>query len=145
MSEEAVARLLGQWPVARLAFLGDAGEPRQVPIVFAAEGGALWSPVDGKPKRSARLARLRRLSAEPRVSLLLDGYEDDWTRLWWIEIAGRVEIVRSAAPTADPRLAPVLEALRRKYPQYRTTPLFRGPPTLLRIVAERVRSWSAGA
>jgi PPOX class probable F420-dependent enzyme len=145
LAEEAVARALDGWPVGRLALLDEEGGPRQLPVVFARAGGALWSPVDGKPKRGPELARLRRLAAEPRVSLLLDHYADDWTALWWIEVLGRAEVVRSPAPDADPRLAPAVAALRRKYPQYAATPLFRGPPTLIRIAIERVRSWSAGA
>ena len=140
--EDAVAGILARWPVARLALLDAEGEPRQLPIVFAPSAGALWSPVDGKPKRSAALARLRLLEREPRVSLLLDHYTDDWTRLWWLELRGRAELVRADAE-ADPRIAAPAAALRAKYPQYATTPLFLGPPTLVRITVASTRGWAA--
>jgi PPOX class probable F420-dependent enzyme len=142
LSEEAVARILSRWPVARLAFEGAGGEPRQLPIVFASAAGALWSPVDGKPKRSPELARLRLLDARPRVSLLLDHYDEDWARLWWLELRGRAEVVRAQAE-GDPRIAAPAAALRAKYPQYARTPLFLGPPTLLRIVVAGARGWAA--
>jgi PPOX class probable F420-dependent enzyme len=141
-SDEAVARILERWPVARLALLDDAGDPRQLPVVFAPAQGALWSPVDGKPKRGAEPARLRRIERHPRVSLLLDEYAEDWSRLWWLELRGRAEVVR-ADGEQDPRIAAACAALRAKYPQYGTTPLFLGPPTLLRVVAESARGWAA--
>jgi PPOX class probable F420-dependent enzyme len=142
LPEEAVARILERWPVARLALLDAGGEPRQLPIVFARAEGVLWSPVDGKPKRGPALARLRLLEAHPRVSLLLDHYDEDWSRLWWLEVRGRADVVRAGAED-DPRIAAPAAALRAKYPQYATTPLFLGPPTLLRIVIETKRSWAA--
>jgi PPOX class probable F420-dependent enzyme len=141
LAEEAVARALGHWPVARLALRGEDGAPRQLPLVFVHLEGALWSPVDGKPKRGGEPARLRLVAAEPRVSVLLDHYDDDWTKLWWIEVQGRATVVRARAET-EPPIPAVAAALRRKYPQYQTTPLFAGPPTLLRIEIQHLRTWS---
>jgi PPOX class probable F420-dependent enzyme len=140
--EEVVARILERWPVARLALLDAEGGPRQLPIVFARAEGALWSPVDGKPKRSSEPARLHLLERHPRVSLLLDEYAADWSRLWWLELRGRAEVVR-ADGESDTRIAAAAAALRAKYPQYAATPLFIGSPTLVRITAERARSWAA--
>jgi PPOX class probable F420-dependent enzyme len=142
--EEVVARILERWPVARLALLDAEDEPRQLPLVFALSEGALWSPVDGKPKRSSEPARLHLLERHPRVSLLLDEYAADWSRLWWLELRGRAEVVRAETET-DPRIAAAAAALRAKYPQYAATPLFLGSPTLIRITQERARGWAASA
>jgi PPOX class probable F420-dependent enzyme len=142
LPDATVARILDRWPIARLALQGESGEPRQLPIVFARVDDALWSPVDGKPKRTAELARLAFLARHPRVSLLLDEYDDDWTRLWWLEVRGRAEVVR-AASEADPQIAAAAAALRAKYPQYAATPLFAGAPTLVRISMDGTRSWAA--
>ena len=133
---DAIERLLDTWPVARLATVAADGRPHLVPIVFARCAGALWSPVDGKPKRSAALARLAHIAREPRVALLLDHYDADWRRLWWIRVDGRAEL-RAGDAAAE-------AALRARHPQYRETPLFAGDPALLRIVPERVTSWAAG-
>lgn len=139
---DEIERLLDTWPVARLATVAPDGRPHLVPIVFVRHEGAVWSPVDGTPKRAPRregavLARLAHIAHEPRVAMLLDHYEADWRRLWWIRIDGR----------AEPRgaHAGVEAALRLRYPQYRETPLFGGPPTLVRIEPVRVTSWTAGA
>jgi PPOX class probable F420-dependent enzyme len=138
----AVQELLGRWPVARLATLGPVG-PRQVPVVFARAGGALWSPIDGKPKPAGEPARVRHARADPRVSLLLDHYAEDWRCLWWIAVSGRACVVQPFDPASDPEVAAAVAALRAKYPQYASTPVLRPPATLLRIEALRVRSWCA--
>jgi PPOX class probable F420-dependent enzyme len=134
-----VERILETRPRATLAALGPGGEPWQVPIVFARAAGRLWSPVDGKPKRGTALARLEHVRRDPRVSLLLDHWDADWSRLWWLRLDGRARVVT----TADVDLAPIERALRAKYPQYATLPLFSGPPTLLEIEVTRIASWSA--
>jgi len=138
-----VEDLLERWPVARLATLGPGG-PRQVPVVFASSGGELWSPVDGKPKSGGELARVRHVRADPRVSLLLDHYTEDWRCLWWVAVSGRAGVVRPADPSQGGEVAAAVAALRAKYPQYASVPLLRPPATLLRIEPERVRSWCAG-
>ncbi len=138
--------------MARLATLDRTGHPVQVPIVFVAHAGVLWSPIDGKPKRSAALVRLRNVERDSRVSVILDHYEPDWTRLWWLQLDGHAEVVTSRAPTADPVLAPVVEALQAKYDQYEHpggrragVALFRDDPTLLRVAVSNHTSWCASA
>jgi PPOX class probable F420-dependent enzyme len=130
--------------VARLATLSADGRPHLVPIVFARRGGALWSPVDGKPKAGGELARVRNLRRHPRVSVLLDHYDADWRRLWWLRVDGRARSVE-ADPAGDAELAAVAAALRAKYPQYAEWPLFRDRPLLLQIAIEGLHGWCAGA
>ena len=141
LSAERVERLLTEWPVARLATVAPDGRPHAVPIVFAPHEGTVYSPIDGKPKSGRELARVRHVRTEPRVSLLLDDYDRDWQRLWWLRADGLARIV--LAPTADaPELAGPVAALRAKYPQYSDVPVLRDPPTLLAIELTTVTSWS---
>jgi PPOX class probable F420-dependent enzyme len=140
LAREAIERILDTWPVAHLATLGPDGAPHQVPIVFARLAGRLYSPVDGKPKRGAALARLDNVRRDPRVCVLLDHWSDDWSRLWWLRLDGRARVVAGA----DLDLSPIEHALRAKYPQYAALPIFTGSPTLLEIQASRTSSWSAG-
>ena len=118
--------------VARLATVGEDGAPHVVPIVFAVAGDVIYSGVDAKPKRHSRLRRLANIAAEPRVSVLVDRYDDDWTALWWVRADG-VARVLPASPAA-------LEALTAKYPQYRAAPP-AGP--FLEIQVGRWAAWSA--
>jgi PPOX class probable F420-dependent enzyme len=134
---------LSLWPVARLATLRKNGSPHLVPVVFAYSGDALWIPVDGKPKRERELERIQNLRRDPRATLLLDEYRDDWSALWWIHIEGRADIHRIADGDPDERFQRATQHLRDKYPQYREWPLFRGEPTLIEVSPERRSAWCA--
>ena len=115
--------------VARLATTGADG-PHIVPIVFALAGDTVFHAVDHKPKRTTALKRLANIAAEPRVALLADAYDEDWTRLWWARADGTASILA-------PGHAEALALLAERYPQYRETPP-AGP-----VIAIRVTRWSS--
>ena len=117
------------WPVARLATVGKT-HPHIVPVVFCEVRGAIYVPIDGKPKSGRRLQRLRNIERDAAVCLLVDVYDDDWSQLRWVRVDGRAEVT----PTTDA----VAAALCAKYPQYVTTPLGN---SAIRITVDRVRSW----
>jgi PPOX class probable F420-dependent enzyme len=122
--------------VGRLATTAEGG-PHLVPVCFVLEGDRLYSAVDEKPKRTRRLKRLDNIRSHPWVSLLVDHYEEDWSRLWWVRLDGKAEILEGG-PEHDHALALLME----KYAQYRLEPP-RGP--VISIVVERWRGWSAAA
>lgn len=131
--------LLDRMPVARLAIVAEDGAPEALPIVFARVDDTLFSPIDGKPKAHARLARLARIAAEPRVGLVLDHYAADWRELWWLRL-------RAAAVADDgrhPSFARAVAALSSKYPQYRETPLFKHEPCMIVMRWSDARWWAA--
>ena len=137
----ALTDLLATWPVGHLAMVSAASRgPWVAPVVFAPSEGSVWTPIDGKPKAGTPLARLANAAANPRAALLLDEYTEDWSRLWWVRIDGTI---REHRIELEPRGAAVLAiaALRAKYPQYRSTPLFSGVPTLLELTIDAVRGW----
>jgi PPOX class probable F420-dependent enzyme len=142
---ELADSLLEHWPVARLASADASGAPTALPIVFVHVRGYLWSPIDGKPKRDGEPARVQRIAKQPRVEILLDEYLDDWSQLWWLRVQGDARVITPPHPERDPDVAPVLAALRAKYPQYQRTPVLREPATLIAVRPLRVRSWCAGA
>ena len=94
ISEIVVEYLFATWPVGRLATLNSDGSPHQIPIVFTWHDGCFWSPIDGKPKRSVQPARVDNVIANPTASLLIDNYDADWTRLWWIRAELEVNVIR---------------------------------------------------
>jgi PPOX class probable F420-dependent enzyme len=128
--------LLDSARVAHLGLLDEDGFPRVLPVTFALHEGAVWSAVDEKPKRrpGERLARVRRLRAQPRSSLTVDRYDEDWSRLAWVQLAGTTEVLPAAGNEA------ALAALAARYPQYRERP--PGGP-LLRLAPALVRCWRA--
>ena len=119
---EARARLAAA-PVARLATVASDGRPRVVPFCFVIEGDVLHSAVDHKPKTTPRLRRLDDIANQPDVTVLVDHYDDDWSRLWWVTVRGRAEVVGDAQPASG--------LLAAKYAQYRDRPP-RDPSSALR-------------
>lgn len=120
--------------VGRLGLLDDAGRPRVQPVTFAIAGGAVYSAVDRKPKRPGEPARVRYLRQRPEAALTVDRYDDDWTKLAWVQVLGRVELLE---PSEDRR---GMDALAAKYEPYRDDP---PPGPLLRLVPERTLHWRA--
>jgi PPOX class probable F420-dependent enzyme len=115
--------------VARLATAGAGCRPHIVPVVFAVRDDTVYSAVDAKPKRTTSLRRLANIAENPAVSLLVDHYEDDWERLWWVRADGRGRVLDGQAPEA----LRAIEWLRERYPRQRATGA---------VLAVDVQSWS---
>jgi PPOX class probable F420-dependent enzyme len=113
--DAAAARaLFAAAPMARLATVGADRRPHVVPITFALDGDTLYTAVDHKPKRTTRLRRLENVAANPRVSVLADHYEDDWSKLWWAHADGMARIAEPGASEHERGIS----ALAARYPQY---------------------------
>lgn len=136
MAEIDAAALFAQSPVAMLATVGADGAPHVVPVVFAVntdrEQPVIYTAVDAKRKSTKRLQRLTNIEANPRVSVLVDNYDEDWTQLWWVRADGVAEIHHSGD-----EMASGYALLRRKYVQYQRLAL-DGP-----VVTITVARWSA--
>jgi PPOX class probable F420-dependent enzyme len=121
--------------VARLATVTPGGLPHLVPVVFAVAadtGDVVYTAVDAKPKTTQRLRRLANIDSNPRVSLLVDHYADDWTQLWWVRADGVATVHTHGDALELGRLL-----LRAKYPQYQSVSL-DGP-----VIEVAVRRWSS--
>lgn len=133
--EEARARFAAA-RVARLATADARGRPHIVPITFAVRDDTVVTIVDRKPKRSRDLKRLRNITDNSRVSVLVDHYEDNWDALWWVRADGTASVVEE-----ESRIADALPALQGKYRQYRDD-VPEGP--LIVVAVDRWASWSSG-
>ena len=135
MLSEAERRFLSRRKVGHLATADRGGAPHVVPVCFAIEGDALYITVDEKPKRAdVPLKRLRNIAENPSAAVVVDRYDDDWTRLGWVMLRGVAEILASG-PEHDRAQA----LLRERYPQYRTMALDGLPVLALRIA--RATGW----
>jgi PPOX class probable F420-dependent enzyme len=126
--------LIDRERVARLAFRDERDLPRVLPITYAVADGAVWSAIDDKPKRPGEPARVRYLRRRPEAAVCVDRYDDDWSRLAWVQLLGRIEILPLERGGAG------LDALVERYPPYRDR---RPPGPLLRLEVERATCWSA--
>lgn len=88
VTEEEARRRFADARVARLATADARGRPHLVPIAFAIDGDTVYSAVDDKPKRHTALRRLANVRVNSAVALLVDRYDDDWTKLWWVRADG---------------------------------------------------------
>ena len=124
--------------VARLATADAGGVPHVVPVCYALIGDSLYVTIDEKPKRpGARVVkRLRNVMENPAVAAVVDRYDDDWSRLAWVMLRGRAEILDRGGEHDRAQAA-----LRERYPQYRAMRLEPLPVIALRIA--RVNAWGA--
>lgn len=120
--------------VAHLATIQADGRPHLVPLCFALDGDVLYSAVDRKPKRSPRLKRLENIRAHSEATVLVDHYEEDWSRLWWVRLRGEARVLEEGAVRGR-----ALSLLQAKYDQYRAEPP-TGP-----VIALEVREWRGWA
>ena len=132
------AELLYQSRVARLGTADRAGQPLVVPVCYVFDGRVCFSALDAKPKRVAatQLRRVRNIAENPRVSLTVDRYDEEWSRLCWVIVEGRADILTDGSERAG-----AVDLLRDKYAQYRAMGLDRETATVIRISPERTLRW----
>lgn len=134
MEEAEARRRLAGSKFAHLATVSAECRPHIVPIVFALDRNTLYFAIDAKPKKTTGLTRLKNIAANPAVSVLVDHYEDDWTRLWWVRADGTAHIV-----TGDAETQRAIDLLAKRYRQY-VSERPGGPVVAIRI--DRLTGWS---
>ncbi|MGH6901803.1 MAG: TIGR03668 family PPOX class F420-dependent oxidoreductase [Geminicoccaceae bacterium] len=136
MLTEEQRRFLAAQRVARLATADAAGRPHVVPICYALAGETVYFTIDEKPKRApgARLKRLANLRDNPFAALVVDRYDEDWSRLGWVMVQGRAEVLE-AGPEHDSAQV----RLRTRYPQLAAMRIAALPVVAIRI--DHATSW----
>ena len=135
---ETELQFLARMRVAHLATANAEGQPHVVPIVFAFDGRRLYTPLDQKPKRvePKELKRVRTLLVNPRVAIVADTYDENWTNLGWMLITGTAEVLETGE-----RHATGVRLLEEKYDQYRDMPLGNRP--LIVVTPIHVARWGS--
>jgi PPOX class probable F420-dependent enzyme len=131
---EPERRFLDRSRVAHLATADAQGAPHVVPVCFALDEAVLYITIDQKPKRGASLKRLRNIAENPTVALVVDRYDEDWTRLGWVMLRGVAEIL-----TEGPEHDAAQALLRARYPQLAAMRIEALPVIALRIA--QATSW----
>ena len=134
-SEQERTFLLSQ-RVGRLATADDNGTPHVLPVGYALGADTLYITIDDKPKRTSgrKLKRLRNIIENPQAAVVVDRYDEDWSRLGWVMLRGRAEILDDGE---EHDTAQTL--LRARYPQLLGMQIAGYPVIALRI--ERTTSW----
>ncbi len=138
--ESRVASFLTAARIGHLATADAEGAPHNVPLCFWFDGARFYFAIDGKPKSKEGLAlkRMRNIAANPRVALVVDHYEEDWTQLGYVLVRGTARVVD------DPQeYMLALRYLRDKYVQYRTMTMTPEKNPIVRIDPAHVHAWGA--
>lgn len=107
-------RRVSEAKVGRFGTIDDRGRVHLVPFVYVLDGDTVYHSVDDKPKSSARLKRIRNIERDPRVTILVDHYEDDWPAVWWVRLRGTGRVVDAGSECER-----AMALLDEKYPQRR--------------------------
>ena len=134
MLTEVEREFLDAQRVARLATADAVGRPHVIPICFVTEGDTVYFTIDEKPKAGVRLKRLSNMQANPSVAMVVDHYEEDWSRLGWVMLHGRAEILDRGSEHDRAQAG-----LRARYRQLRAMRIEALPVVAIRI--ERATSW----
>ena len=122
--------------VARFATADPGGQPHIVPICYAVSGDSVYFTIDEKPKRltGKPLKRIRNLQQNPHVALMVDRYDEDWTRLGWVMVQGEAALLDNGEEHSKAQ-----RLLKARYPQLDEMQISELPVIAIRI--KRVVSW----
>lgn len=136
MLSDGERRFLSHQRIAHLATADRHAIPHVVPVCFAIADDALYITIDEKPKRRAvtALKRLKNITENPAVAVIVDHYEEDWARLGWVMLRGRAEVLREGQEHRDAQAL-----LHSRYPQLDAMQIATYPVIAVRI--ERATSW----
>lgn len=127
--------------VARFATADRDGQPVVVPICYAFDGRNIYSAIDEKPKSVPphNLKRVRNIEANPKVSMVIDDYSEDWAELAFVMISGIAEIITPDQHVTEHSKA--VELLRAKYPQYHSMAIDNR--VLIKIRPVLIKRWAS--
>jgi PPOX class probable F420-dependent enzyme len=133
---ESERHFLAARRVGHLATADRDGAPHVVPVCFAVADGTLYIAIDEKPKRrpGAALKRLANIAENPAACFIADRYDEDWTRLAWVMLRGRAEVL-----AAGPEHGEAQALLGARYPQLAAMAIVDLPVIALRV--ERATGW----
>ncbi len=134
----AVAGFISEGRVGHLGTADVSGQPFVVPICYAFDGESLFSAIDAKPKTRnvAGLKRIRNIRENPKVSVVIDHYDEDWTRLRYVIIQGEARLL-----TDGPDFSRGADLLLAKYPQYSAMRLDREAGLMIKVTPAKVTQW----
>jgi PPOX class probable F420-dependent enzyme len=124
--------------IARMATVDKSGKPLVLPICYAYDGANLYTPIDKKPKSvlPRELKRIRNITGNPNVSVVVDVYHEDWNKIGFIIIHGTAEVIDSGKEYRES-----LRILSEKYIQYKKMNLSELSLPVIKIVPNRIISW----
>jgi PPOX class probable F420-dependent enzyme len=125
-----VAVLVERERVCRVATVAADGVPHLVPVCHVMANGKLYfGSGDGR--------KVQNIRANPRVTVTVDLYSEDWAHLRGVMIQGRAALIERG-----PRFHAARARLYAKYPQYRSeAALSPSDSVIVEVTPTHVFSW----
>ncbi|MDQ4026904.1 MAG: TIGR03668 family PPOX class F420-dependent oxidoreductase [Actinomycetota bacterium] len=134
MNESEMRSRVAEARVARVGTIDEHGRAHLVPIVFVLHRDTLYSATDAGSRPAKRL---RNLKADPRVSVVVDDYDEDWSKVWWVRLAGRGRVIEGG-----PEWDRARRLLWEKYPQFEDAPADEATGPLMAVDVEEWSGWA---
>jgi PPOX class probable F420-dependent enzyme len=123
-SDTDLKTIIDKARLARLATVDSECMPYLVPVVFAFDGKDYYILIDKRAKHSKpeNLKRIKNIQANSNVALLIDEYDEDWTKLYFAMI--QASLISNKKERQEQNELPLLllekahKLLYEKYPQY---------------------------
>ena len=131
--------------LARLATVDRGCKPHVIPVVFVLDNdhNCYFIPIDDKTKqgRPENLKRVKNIQENPNVALLIDEYNEDWTKLYFIMIRGKGSILggKKLEQNEMSLLKKAHGLLYDKYNQYQTTGIGK---YVIMVIPQKVTTWN---
>ena len=95
INDTFVKTIIDKARVARLATVDSECKPHLIPVVFVFDNYSYFIPIDEKTKRSRpeKLKRAKNIQQNSNVTLLIDDYNENWRKLYFIMIQGKASII----------------------------------------------------
>ncbi|MCH7967161.1 MAG: pyridoxamine 5'-phosphate oxidase family protein [Thaumarchaeota archaeon] len=129
--------LIRKAKVARLATVDQKSNPYVIPVVFVFHKNSFFIPLDEKTKsvNPKKMKRVKNIEKNPNVCLLIDQYQNNWKKLFFLMIHGTATIIDDKKGKI---LSEVHKLLISKYSQYKKTGIGN---FCIKINPKRITHW----
>ncbi len=130
--------LINSYRIARMATVDELGKPLVIPVCFVYDGTFIYSPIDKKQKSvsASKLKRVRNITGNPNISLVIDNYVENWSLLYYVIIQGTAEMIYEGQEYQN-----ALTILTEKYSQYAEMGLESLGAPVIKITPEKIITW----
>ncbi len=121
-----------------MATVDELGKPLVIPVCFVYDGTFIYSPIDKKQKSvsASKLKRVRNITGNPNISLVIDNYVENWSLLYYLIIQGTAEMIYAGQEYQN-----ALTILTEKYSQYAEMGLESLGAPVIKITPEKIITW----
>lgn len=118
--DKKIVKLIKNKRMGYLATASSNMQPYVTPVVFVIQNENVYVPLDQKPKtvNILKLKRVKNIQENSKVCFLVQHYDEDWTKLWFVMITGYATLANASSETLKAELKIIRDKFLSKYSQY---------------------------